>query len=281
MKQQNILKISFVPLLLLTAIALITNGQPEKGNNQGKREHKEQVQNGNKGKEQNHKMNESHSSKGNVQKGNGNTNKNENHSQEKLNQSKKSPVNNQGKGNSNNSSAGSYKSNGNNKIMNGKRDGDINWNLDRFADRKSPKNQKKVTICHNPTSDGSRGVNINISENALQAHLNHGDKIGDCKIDYSDRWSSNYVRSRENVYNTYEQSWETMSYSEALLKLAAQKLLGYRTNLDRERSTLSVNEIQRREALVLDLQNNVNSLDNQLGVSRQRLDSNVSIIVTL
>lgn len=279
MKQQNILKISFLPLVLLTAIALITNSQPDKRNNQDKKENKEQVQNSNKGQEQNRKGNENHSSKGNVHQGNGN--KNENQPQGKNNQVKKSPVNDQGKGKSNNSHAGSYKSNGNNKIMNGKRDADINWNLDRFADRKNPKNQKKVTVCHSPSGNGSNGVNISISENALQAHLNHGDRIGDCKIDYSDRWSSNYVRSRENVYNTYEQAWETMSYSEALLRLAAQKLLGYRTNLDRERSTLTLNEIQRREALVLDLQNNVNSLDNQLGISRQRLDSNVSIIVTL
>lgn len=279
MKQKNILKISFLPLVFLTAIAFITNSQPDKKNNQDKKENREQVQNGNKGQEQNRKGNENHSSKGNVQKSNGN--KNENQPQDKNNQGKKSPDNDQGKGKSNNSHEGSYKSNGNNKTMNGKRDADINWNLDRFADRKNPKNQKKVTICHNPSDKSSNSVNINISENALQAHLSHGDRIGDCKIDYSDRWSSNYVRSRENVYNTYEQAWETMSYSEALLQLAAQKLLGYRTNLDRERSTLTLNEIQRREALVLDLQNNVNSLDNQLGISRQRLDSNVSIIVTL
>lgn len=281
MKQQNILRISFLPLILVTAFALSTNIQPEKRNNQDKKENNEKVQNDHKGKEQNHKEVDTRSSKGIGQQGNGNTNKNENRPQGNINQNKKSPANKQENGNSNNSGAGNYKSNGNNKVMNGKRDLDIDWNLDRFSDRKNPKNQKKVIVCHNPSEKGSNGVNINISENALQAHLNHGDKIGDCKIDYSDRWSSNYVRSRENVYNTYERAWETMSYSEALLQLAAQKLLGYRTNLDRERSTLSFNEIQRREALVLDLQNNVNSLDNQLGVSRQRLDSNVSIIVTL
>ena len=281
MKQQNILKISILPLVLITAITFLTNIQPEKRNNRDKKENQEKVQNGDKGKDQNHKMNDKHSSKGNAQQGNGNSNKNDNRQPDKSDRGTKSSSNKQGKGNSDNFNAGAYKSNGNNKVMNGKRDGNIDWNLDRFADRKNPKNQKKVSVCHNPSDEGSNGVNISISENALQAHLNHGDQIGDCKIDYSDRWSSNYVRSRENVYNTYEQAWETMSYSEALLQLAAQKLLGYRTNLDRERSTLSASEIQRREALVLDLQNNVNSLDNQLGVSRQRLDSNVSIIVTV
>ena len=75
-------------------------------------------------------------------------------------------------------------------------------NLGDFANRKHPKDQKKVTICHNPSSENSNnGVTINVSENALQAHLNHGDQRGNCNINYSDRWSDRYVKSRENVYN--------------------------------------------------------------------------------
>ena len=37
---------------------------------------------------------------------------------------------------------------------------------------------KKVTICHR-TGNGSSHT-IVVSINALQAHLNHGDKVGDC-----------------------------------------------------------------------------------------------------
>jgi hypothetical protein len=175
-----------------------------------------------------------------------------------------------------------YRGNGNSKVKNGNRDADIDWNLRDFANRRHPKDQKKVTICHNPSTESSNnGVTINVSENALQAHLNHGDQRGNCNINYSDRWSDRYVKSRENVYNRYEQTWETMSYSEALLRLAADKLLGIRSNLDRSRSTLTPDEIQRREALILDLQNNVYSLENQLGQTRQQLDSDVNIIIQL
>ena len=172
--------------------------------------------------------------------------------------------------------------NGNSKSMNGKRDVDVDWNVNDFKNRKNPKDQKKVSVCHNPTDgDSNNGVTINISENALKAHMAHGDKMGNCTIDYGDRWSKDYVKSRENVYNTYEQTWERMSYGEALTRLAAEKLFGIRSNLDRSRTTLQAPEIQRREALILDLQNNLNAMNNQLGLTRQRLDSDVNIIIKL
>lgn len=38
---------------------------------------------------------------------------------------------------------------------------------------------KKVTVCHKP--DSKNPVTIEISRNALQAHLNHGDREGACK----------------------------------------------------------------------------------------------------
>ena len=172
--------------------------------------------------------------------------------------------------------------NGNSRKMNGRRDANINWSLSNFEDRKRPKDQKKVTVCHNPSNgNNNNGVTIRISENALNAHLNHGDRMGACNIDYSDRWSENYVKARENMYNTYEQTWETMSYSEALLRLAAEKLLGIKSSLATQRSTLSPFEIQRREALIFNLQNNMNALDSQIGVTRQRLYSDVNIIIAL
>ncbi len=171
--------------------------------------------------------------------------------------------------------------NGNSSKMNGKRDRDIDWNLNEFENRKHPKNQKKVSICHKPGEGENNSVNINVSENALKAHMNHGDRMGNCAVNNSSRWSSDYVKARENVFNTYEQTWERMSYSEALLRLAANKLLGIKSNLDRTRLTLSNEELQRKEALILDLQNNINTLDNRLELAEKRLDSDVNIIIKL
>ncbi|WP_026899243.1 hypothetical protein [Daejeonella oryzae] len=284
MKQNHILKISVLPLILFTVIAF-TNVQPEKKdqNSKGNNAKNQPVSRGNNANPQEKKVN---TSKGNDRQGNSNQ-KQKNQApgksaeQGKNNSGNKSNGNNHTNNNNHSSAGQGNKSNVNSNMMNGKRDMIINWNLDNFADRKHPRNQKKVKVCHNPSGNGENGVNISISENALQAHLNHGDKMGDCNINYSDRWSSNYVKSRENVYNTYESAWETMSYSEAILSLAMQKLLGIRTNFDRDRSTLSSADIERREMLIMDLQNNVNSLQNQLNSSRQTLDSDVNIIIRL
>lgn len=39
----------------------------------------------------------------------------------------------------------------------------------------------KVTICHIPPGNPSNSHTIEVSENALQAHLDHGDYVGSCK----------------------------------------------------------------------------------------------------
>ncbi|MBC8053040.1 MAG: hypothetical protein H7Y13_08240 [Sphingobacteriaceae bacterium] len=286
MKRNSIVAIAILPIVLFTVVAF-TNLPPQKGKED--KGNKSQGQPADNEKGNGVREDKSHKNQGNEKKDNGNND--HGNKSDKYNNHDKSNKDNYGnsskmKGN-NNSDHGKMDhskmnhGNGNSHKMNGKRDIDIDWNLNNFANRKHPKDQKKVTICHNPSGDGNNGVTINVSENALKAHLNHGDNQGTCNINYSDRWSDNYVKSRENVYNTYEQTWERMSYSEALLRLAAQKILGLQTNLTTNRATLTPAEIQRREALILDLQNNSVALNSQVGVTRQRLDNDVNIIIKL
>jgi len=275
MKSTNLLRTAVFPVLLFSIMAF-TADQPKKGNKNEKGNKQEQSQD--KGQNKGPKIDNAQS-KGHrdnqIKQNNGHKTNNSDHSASVSgNHEKKYDKNRAVQFDDKHHNGNSYK-------LNGKRDLPINWNLYDFANRKHPKKQKKITICHNPTGNSDYGVTIRISENALKTHLNHGDQIGACSINYSDRWSTSYVKSRENVYNTYEQTWETMSYSEALLRLAAEKLLGIRSNLDQSRSGLSPQEVQRREALIFDLQNNMNSLDSQLGLTRQRLDSDVNIIIQL
>lgn len=308
MEAKNILKLAMLPLVLCAIMAFTSFPPQGKGNNEDKG-NKSQGQSPDKGKgkseqEQSHKGNKSETNRGQSPgKGQPNADNpgNRNNSRaEAGNRDNRGNSDNRGKaGNDNGNNRGKgndagfnrgngnlnidFKSrgNGNSRKMNGKRDVDINWNLNDFDNRWNPRNSKKVTICHNPNGDSNNGVTIRVSENALQAHRNHGDQIGECNINYSDRWSRDYILSRENVFNTYEQTWERMSYGEALLRLAAAKILGLRTDLDRNRTTWSAAEIQRREALIYDLENNSMALDDQLELSRQRLDSDVNIIINL
>lgn len=286
----NILKISLLPLIILTMLEFATL-QPQKENNKGNKGNNSQGD----GKGQNQK---------NDNRSQGNNNSQENDDRGKDNQGKGRNNEDRDNGNRNNQSGNSNKNDGrgnsdkNSDKTNGNdnkgksknegrgretirwdRDESINWGFDDFKSRKRPKDLKKVAVCHSTGGD-SFPVSINISENALQAHLNHGDQTGSCTTNYSERWPQNYVRTRENVYNAYENTWESMSYSEALVRYAAEKLLGIRSNLQRDRSTLSAQEIQRREALILDLQTNVTGLESQIGVTRQRLDG-VNINITL
>ena len=285
MKRNKILGLAILPLTIFTALAF-TNLPPQKG-----KEDKGD-------KPQKHESDNSKGQKPNQKDGNSGADKNQNHqpaqrNDHKSSSSKHADYGSKGhdeKGRQNGKSdQGDHKQDhskmnhgkGNSNMMNGKRDMDIDWNLNDFSNRKHPKDQKKVTICHNPSGNGNNGVTISVSENALKAHMNHGDNKGNCNIDYSSRWSPDYVKARENVYNTYEQSWERMSYGEALVRLAANKILGIRTNLDRDRNTLSSAEIQRRETLIRDLEMNRSNLDSQLGVTRQTLNSDVNIIIKL
>ena len=290
----NILKISILPLVFLVAVSF-TGLPPQK-------------EKGNKGENNSEKGNQNQQDRGNNKSDNssrGNNNKDQGRSDDREVNKGRSDNNSQGNnkndqgnnkknGNSNDrmdksdDNRGSDKNNKGNDNDNGKgksrrenvkwdRDENINWGFDNYASRKGPKDHKKVTICHN-TGDSEFPVMINVSENAVKAHMNHGDQMGNCTTNYSNRWNDNYIRSRENVYNTYENTWETMSYSEALLRFAADKLLGIKSSFQTQRPTLSAQEIQRKEALILDLQNNVNSLENQLAVTRQRTDGiNINI----
>jgi hypothetical protein len=53
-----------------------------------------------------------------------------------------------------------------------------------FASSSSTKNDdkgEKIVICHIPPGNPANAHDIEISTNALQAHLDHGDTIGGCE----------------------------------------------------------------------------------------------------
>src|SRR6476659_6543257 len=54
------------------------------------------------------------------------------------------------------------------------------WDGNNYYDAKGPKGNKKVTLCHKPNGS-DYPVTINVSVNALKAHLNHGDYEGECR----------------------------------------------------------------------------------------------------
>jgi hypothetical protein len=49
-----------------------------------------------------------------------------------------------------------------------------------YADGSDNNNNKKVTICHIPPGNPDNAHTIRVSENAVDAHLAHGDELGKC-----------------------------------------------------------------------------------------------------
>jgi len=43
--------------------------------------------------------------------------------------------------------------------------------------------EKKVSVCHIPPDNPDNAHTLSISENAVQAHLDHGDELGECSVD--------------------------------------------------------------------------------------------------
>ncbi len=148
----------------------------------------------------------------------------------------------------------------------------IVWmNGNNYRDAKGPKRYKKVTICHQTKSNYP--VTINVSENAVQAHLNHGDYLGACR-DYDRSLHSNsYWTTRTDYYNQYTTTTETLSFGEQLLNLAIGKLTGSRTQLTTLRPSLSPQEINRREIAIINLQNDTYALQRSLDNGNNRIST--------
>jgi len=241
MKQLSILSIAF---LLVAAVAFTGFQQQEKD----KKNKKEQLDNRNKGKK-NKPANEN-SNKNDQQPGKKN---------QKANQGKNnSPGNNNGKGNDKNRG-------------NARMEDDYNWDRETFKDRNKYKNQEKVTICHK-FNDDEPAVTLSVSVNALKAHIAHGDVEGDCPNIRDDRYSDRYLNERNDYYERIQESREKVFYSQSILDYAIQRLTDSRVQL----ATMRTNnvpqvEIERKQVVVLELEENVSLLETLIGVTANLL----------
>jgi hypothetical protein len=143
------------------------------------------------------------------------------------------------------------------------------WDREKFKDRQKIRNQEKVTLCHKINRDGDPGVTISVSSNALKAHLDHGDVRGECPAFTDNRYSDVYINKRGYYYNVLQNGNEQVTYSQSILDYALSRLLESRSQLS-QTSGLSQDEIQRRQATVVVLEQNVSLLETVL-VSAARL----------
>lgn len=142
-----------------------------------------------------------------------------------------------------------------------------NWNNENFKERKKIRNQDKVTICHK-ISNGNDGVAINVSENAVKAHLNHGDILGDCPVYNNRQYGDIFYRNRNDYYNTLQTTQEQVYYSQSVLEYALAKLTNGRSQLLlMQNNNAPLADIQRRQESVVQLEQNVSLLQTLIGVA--------------
>jgi hypothetical protein len=222
-------------------------------------------------KEQEHSQGKNHDKP--AKANNGNAGKNENSSRhltmmepmgsKAKNDVKRGKSKNNGKGNNGKKDEISLANNGNPNMKDG-----YKWNSETFKNRKKIKDQKKVTLCHKFKGDGEPAVSINVSVNALKAHVNHGDVIGGCPEVKSNLYSNTYLQKRTDYYNNIQSNQEQVLYSKSLYDYALVRLTNSRLQL----ATLQNNnmpqvEIERKKAAVAELEQNVSLLETLIGVA--------------
>ncbi len=163
---------------------------------------------------------------------------------------------------------GKNENNGVRKNDNGNNQDGYSWNKENFKERKKLKKQEKVTLCHKFNSNNEPAVAINVSSNAVKAHMNHGDVVGNCPAITDSRYSDNYLRRKAAYYNDLQNTQEQVTYSRSILDYAVQRLTNSRVQLATLRSNnVPAAEIQRKEAAIGELERNVSLLEIVLGVA--------------
>lgn len=142
-----------------------------------------------------------------------------------------------------------------------------NWNNENFPDRKKARKQEKVSICHK-ISGGKDGVNIKVSENAVKAHLNHGDIIGACPTLKNRSYSDIFYNKRNDYYNSLQNTQEQVYYSQSILDFALAKLTNGRSRLLlMQKNNAPASIIETNQQNVVQLEQNVSLLETLIGVA--------------
>jgi hypothetical protein len=275
---------AIVGIIILTASNLQQgNGKNDKGQQQGQGKGNQKA-NDPKGKPDKTVTVNQGQGNGNQGQGQGNGNANANQAKDKNDNGKgngnaNNNNGNNGKGNDiirldDNNGKGNGNGNGNNKIARIKNlggDNWYNWTKENFRDRSQYRNKGKVTICHKFRSN-EEPVTISVSENAMKAHMGHGDVVGNCPAVTNSIFSDIFQRRRAAYYNDLYYGQDQYNYSNSILDYALMRLADSRSQLDYMRvNNYPAADIDRRQNAVLGLEQNVSLLETVLGVAGQLL----------
>ncbi len=144
---------------------------------------------------------------------------------------------------------------------------DYRWDNTTYKDRNKFRKNEKVNICHKISNDKG-GVNIRVSENAVKAHLKHGDVIGTCPEIRDRPFSDIFYKNQSNYYNNLQETQEQVIYSRSILDYALIRLTDGRSQLTTlQNRNAPLAEIERKQVAVTQLEQNVSLLETLIGVA--------------
>jgi len=259
--KKTVTSVSIFILLLFAAASFMAFDQQEKGKN------KKEQQGQGKGQQGKNPDKKGNSGQGNDQSNKKDKGQDKNQGNQGNNDNR---GNNGNKGNNGNSRGNNdLKERGNS----GQKDNNVaiygyNWDRENFKDRNKIRNQEKVTICHKVNRSGEPGVTINVSANALKAHLNHGDVRGDCPEVDNTGFSNIFLERRRDYYNVLQSGQEQVVYSRSILDYALERLTGAKLQLvNLQQANAPQAEIDNRRVAVVELEQNVSTLEILLGAA--------------
>lgn len=142
------------------------------------------------------------------------------------------------------------------------------WDRETFKDRNKIKNQEKVTLCHKFNRADEPAVTIRVSSQALKAHMDHGDIMGDCPAETTSPFSDIFIRKRTEYYNNLQNHYEKVLYSRSILDYALARLADARQQLViMQSSNIPPPEIERKQVIIVELEQNVSLLETLIGVA--------------
>lgn len=153
---------------------------------------------------------------------------------------------------------------------------------------KGYRNGNKVTVCHKENGI-NEGVTIEISENALDAHLAHGDTKGACTFDTKDdrdRDVKVIERRREvrsDYFTTVAEAEDLLDIANHRLEVARQDLANARVRLDvlTDNPDVEVDVVTQRTQLVQDIESLVTNLERQAQVTERKLNRDRDVVLKL
>jgi hypothetical protein len=256
MKKQLIIIASFLLVMSagMSAVAQGKSGQKEEKQNQGQ------------GKKEDKAVKKDQPGNSGQVKGNGNNN--QGNKGDKGNSGNNANNGNNGN-NGKNADKNDKGNNGRNDNANaGRNDDGYKWDRETFKDRDKIRKQEKVSICHKPDNKNEPGVNIRVSSNAVKAHMNHGDVMGNCPAVADNRFSNVFLEKRTLYYTTMEDTREQVVYSKSILDYALERLAASRQQLVvMQTNRAPAAEIQRKQVVVTELEQNVSLLETLVGAA--------------